>query len=196
MTTFSIPARAALMLAVVLGAAAMVARPAAADQPAPDRPTAHFEMHMLEHMIDHHAMGLDMARMCAAKATMAELRAMCERMVTVGPSDMAMLQSWLQSWYGVTKQPMVMPSHMQMMARMQALSGAAFEVELMEEMILHHLDGTMMASMVAMHAYHDEFMNHAEMMIAEGGNDLSNMRTLLCERHGMCHTSGARRMGR
>lgn len=185
-----------LLLALLVGLAsfAFASRPALADDPAPDRPTKHLEMHMMEMMDDHHAMGFDMAQMCLAKATMADLRTMCSQMLASDPAMMAMMQSWLWDWYGIQKNPMFMPSHMQKMAHLEAMNGAAFEVEFMEEMILHHLDGTKMATEVAMHAYHNPLMNAGEMMIFESGTHIAAMRQSLCQMYGVCHLQGGRRM--
>lgn len=130
--------RLAAFLFVALVGAGLTVAPAGAEEPAPDRSTARFEVDFLTNMIDHHAMAVQMADMCVDKAVRPELEGMCESIKTSQSQQIEMMQGWLQDWYGVTHEPEMTRGDMRQMEKLASLDGAEFEIEFMESMIGHH----------------------------------------------------------
>jgi uncharacterized protein (DUF305 family) len=86
-------ALAAVVALLAIGLTAL-ASPVAADEPAPDKSTARFEVDFLMDMIDHHAMAVEMADMCIQKAVHDDLRAMCESISASQSAQIDQMQSW------------------------------------------------------------------------------------------------------
>jgi uncharacterized protein (DUF305 family) len=76
--------------------------PTLALDPAPDIGTAKYEVRFMEEMIDHHTMALHMAMMCLDKAIHQELKTLCSQIQTMQNTEIAVMQGWLQQWYGVS----------------------------------------------------------------------------------------------
>jgi uncharacterized protein (DUF305 family) len=65
-----------MVLALVLSGQSM------ANSPAPKEATAKFEIRFMEGMIDHHAMGVQMAQICVKKDIQDELKSLCNSIAT------------------------------------------------------------------------------------------------------------------
>jgi uncharacterized protein (DUF305 family) len=176
---------AALVGALVLGGVG--ALPAGAESPAPDRGTARYEVDFLTGMIDHHGMAVHMSEMCVEKAVHEELRTLCEQIVAAQSSEIEMMQSWLQDWYGVSHEPSMPPGHMQKMDRMGEMDPAEFEVEFMEMMIRHHRQAIREASGCIDRALHEELVDMCENIIETQAAEIETMQTWLCEWYDRCH---------
>lgn len=61
---------------------------------------AEFEIAFMEMMIKHHEKAIKEARHCLDKAAHAELRELCEDIITTQSAEIAQLQTWLCQWYG------------------------------------------------------------------------------------------------
>jgi len=61
---------------------------------------AEFEIAFMEMMIKHHEKAIKEGRQCLDKAYHAELRALCENIVTTQSAEIAQMQTWLCQWYG------------------------------------------------------------------------------------------------
>lgn len=156
--------------------------------PAPDRATAKYEIDFMQDMIDHHAMAVQMGQMCLEKAIHEELRAMCQNIITTQQQEIAEMQSWLSSWYGISYSPQMNPGDMRMMEKMAALSGAEFEIEFMEMMIKHHLKAIREASKCVERVYHEELRTLCENIITAQAAEIEQMRTWLCQWYGICRS--------
>jgi uncharacterized protein (DUF305 family) len=66
---------------------------------------AEFEIAFMEMMIKHHEKAIKEGRMCLDKAYHAELRALCENIVTTQSAEIAQMQTWLCQWYECGKNP-------------------------------------------------------------------------------------------
>lgn len=157
--------------------------------PAPDRSTAKYEVDFMTGMIDHHAMAVMMGQMCLEKAIHEELRTMCQNIITTQQQEIAEMQSWLNSWYGINYSPQMKPGAMRMMEKLASLSGAEFEIEFMQMMIKHHLAAIREASKCVERAYHDELRELCEDIITTQAAEIEQMRTWLCEWYGICRGS-------
>jgi uncharacterized protein (DUF305 family) len=157
-----------------------------AAQPAPDRSTARFEINFMQDMIDHHAMAVEMARMCQEKAEdllHEDLLALCGQIVTSQESQIDTLQGWLQDWYGKTYEPRLEDGQMR---DLEALTGAEFEVAFMVQMIGHHREAIDEASGCLVRAYHPDLIELCGAIIVEQAPEIVEMRTWLCQWYDLC----------
>jgi len=178
--------RIAAFALTALVAVGFSAAPAAADEPAPDRATARFEVDFLVGMIDHHAMAVEMADICLDKAVHEDLRAMCESIKTSQSRQIEEMQSWLADWYGVTHEPEMKPGDMRQMERLASLSGAEFEIEFMESMIKHHRKAIREGETCLREAYHDDLIGLCENIIATQSAEIAQMQQWLCQWYDRC----------
>lgn len=61
---------------------------------------AEFEIAFMEMMIKHHEMAIKEGRHCLAKAYHAELRELCQNIITTQSAEIVLMQTWLCQWYG------------------------------------------------------------------------------------------------
>jgi uncharacterized protein (DUF305 family) len=124
-------------LSGLIAGCVLLVTPGLADGPAPTPAAAHYEVKFMTDMIDHHMMAVMMSQHCLEKATVhAELRTMCQNIIETQTSEIKLMQSWLQSWYGIGYEPeMKMTGEMK---RMMSMTGEMFEIEFMQMMIRHH----------------------------------------------------------
>lgn len=169
--------------ALLLG---LMMTPAFAVEPAPDTATASFEVRFMEDMIDHHAMAVEMATLCEAKAVHTELAELCTEIRVAQQQEIETMQSWLQSWYGVSYAPEMSTGAMRRMEKLAALSGAEFEIAFMESMIRHHAQAIREGSMCLERAFHTELLDLCENIIVSQTMEIQLMRTWLCDWYGIC----------
>lgn len=178
--------RVAAFAVTALVAVGFSVAPAAAEEPAPDRTTARFEVDFVVGMIDHHAMAVRMAAICIDKAVHDELRAMCESIKTSQSQQIEEMQSWLADWYGMTHEPEMKPGDMRQMERLASLSGAEFEIEFMKSMMKHHRKAIREGETCLRKAYHDELIGLCENIIATQSAEIAQMEQWLCEWYDRC----------
>jgi uncharacterized protein (DUF305 family) len=61
---------------------------------------AEFEIAFMEMMIKHHEKAIKEGRHCLDKAYHAELREMCEDIISTQTAEIAQMEAWLCQWYG------------------------------------------------------------------------------------------------
>jgi uncharacterized protein (DUF305 family) len=172
------------LIAVVLVAAV---QPARAEAPAPDPQTARYEVRFLEGMIDHHAMAVMMAEMCLHHAVHPELLAMCENIMTTQSQEIAVMQSWLQDWYGMAYEPQMPPGHHQSMhQRVMRMSPQEFEIWFMRTMIRHHEGAIREAEVCLDRADHPELLSLCQNIIVTQRAEIQQMQAWLCDWYGLC----------
>lgn len=154
--------------------------------PAPTQSATNYEIRFMENMIDHHHMAVMMAEMCLAKAIHPELRSLCESIRTAQMAEIEEMQAWLQDWYGITYEPVMKPGDEQMMERLASLSGAEFEIALMEMMIKHHEKAIKEGRHCLDKAYHTELRELCENIISTQSAEIAQMQTWLCQWYGEC----------
>lgn len=178
-----------LGLVLVLALAAAVATPALADDPAPAKSAARFEVKFMQDMIDHHMMAIMEAELCVEKAVHEELRQLCENIIATQSMEMMMMQEWLQEWYGISYEPMMTNGMMRQIEKLSKLEGAEFEVAFMEGMIRHHRMAVMEGEKCLDRAYHTELLELCQNIIDTQTQEIGTMQTWLCEWYGECKAS-------
>jgi uncharacterized protein (DUF305 family) len=118
---------------------------------------APYDLHFIDMMIEHHRMGIDMAKMAQNKASHAELKNLATKMIQDEQKDTDQLQKWRDEWYagkpksdhmnmpGMSKSdPAKMKgmSGMKMqqidMSKLEATSGNEFDVMFIDMIVPHH----------------------------------------------------------
>lgn len=175
-----------------LAAVAVLSTAVFASGPAPSKDQAKFEVRFLEQMIDHHYAAVRMAELCAGRTIHSELQQMCESIKTAQTTEIQMMQSWLESWYGITYQPELSGKSKRDLAKLSSLTGAEFEIAFMTMMIEHHSMAIMMSVDCLQRAYHPEMLNMCAEMIAAQGDEIVQLRLWLCEWYSLCDLKDAK----
>lgn len=183
---------AATVTAVLVVFAFGPGAPAFATTAARNGTSAGYEVTFMKRMILHHHMAIMMSEVCAERAgeLRPELVEVCEQIIETQHDEVAMMQAWLEQWYGVTG---FNPHHemgsemMEMVGAMRAMSPADFERFFLEEMIVHHSGALQPARQCQGRARHTELedlcRDIVEMQVAE----IEQMRAWLCEWFGECN---------
>ena len=153
---------------------------------APASGTARYEIRFLQDMIDHHAMAVETARLCVAKAVHEELRQLCEQIIAAQSAEIEQMQRWLEQWYGISYEPQMKPADERMIERLASLGGAEFEIAFMEMMIDHHEAAIREAEDCLRRAYHRQLRRLCENIIETQSAEIEQMQTWLCEWYGIC----------
>lgn len=157
-----------------------------ASAPAPTPSARNYEIKFMEDMIDHHAMAVAMGQMCLQKAVHEELRSLCQSIISSQSAQITEMQSWLQSWYGMSYSPEMKPGDQHMMDRLASLSGAEFEVAFLEMMITHHEKAVKEGRQCLDKAYHAELRTLCENIVTTQSAEIAQMQTWLCQWYGEC----------
>lgn len=158
-----------------------------ADQPAPQRGQARYEVRFMAMMIDHHTMAIEMAMLCEGRTVHPELQQMCNDIITAQQAEIVVLQSWLNDWYAVQHEPMMKRKDERMLARLSALTGEEFEAAFMREMIKHHSIALVRARQCQRHAFHSELTEMCQMMEEAQTAEIAQMREWLCQWYQKCN---------
>ncbi len=86
-------------------------------------------------MIPHHQEAVDTASIIIAKTENAELKKIAENIVSAQKTEIALLGSWMKSWYPNST---LKVSYMAMMRNLSKFSSHDLDDAFMEDMIKHH----------------------------------------------------------
>jgi uncharacterized protein (DUF305 family) len=158
-----------------------------ANAPAPDKSTSEYEVRFMQEMIEHHTMAVHMGQMCVDKAVHQDLRAMCHEMVTAQQQEIATMQQWLMTWFGLPIfQPEMNPGHHNRMQKLSMLSGAEFEIEFMQQMIRHHKIAVVKSAQCFERSYHAELQDMCSNIVVTQLAEIKQMEDWLCTWYGLC----------
>lgn len=136
-----------------------------------------FEIAFMELMIPHHQSAVEMAKMVPGKATHPELVKMSQDIVSSQQHEIQQMLGWLKDWYGIANPPITPMAGMdQMMAAMQAMTGATFEQAFLEMMPMHHQGAIDMAAQAPGRATHPELLQLARTIVASQQQEIQQMR--------------------
>jgi len=156
-----------------------------ADDPAPARDARRFEINFLTSMIDHHFGGVELAKLCVSRAIHPELQKLCGDVSTAQMAEIAKMQGWLQSWYGITHEPALDGKTQRQIDVLSSMSGAAFEETFLAALIGHHIEAINMSVACLNEAYHAEMLNMCAMMLGSQGDEIATMRIWLIQWYGI-----------
>lgn len=158
---------------------------AAAEEPAPDQRQARFEVDFMTDTIDHHFLAVQMGEMCLDKATAPPpssdqtLRDTCAQIVATQTQQIEQLQTWLEDWYGITKEPELPPNGDEMLDKLRRAEGEEFDIEVSKMFIQHHQSFLPDAAKCIRTAYHDELRDLCEEMYAAQRSEIEVFKSIL-----------------
>lgn len=165
----------------------MITQPAQANAPAPEQATSQYEVHFMQEMIGHHMMAVDMGNICLAKAAHQELRALCQKIITVQQEEISTMQQWLAEWYGISNfQPQMNPGQQTQLEKLSMLNNAEFEIEFMQKMIRHHKMAVVKGSQCIEHTYHQDLQDMCAGIVSGQLAEIQQMQEWLCTWYGVC----------
>jgi uncharacterized protein (DUF305 family) len=147
--------------------------------------SAKFEQSFLESFPMHHAQAIEMAQLCVQKATHAELKDICQQMMTMQSQEKQTMEDWLNSWYGgkgmasASEEAKMKAQHEAMMAKLKAAQGPAFDHAFIMSMDQHHQMGIASTGSCIAHAGHAELKELCTKMKNEQQDDTSKMNKLM-----------------
>lgn len=143
------------------------------------------EIRYMKEMIDHHHMAIMMAELGMTKATRSEIRELSEDIIDAQSAEIKKMQGWLKSWYGITHSPEMTKADEKQMGKLESLSGRAFDIAYLKEMITHHKMAVKMSRPLAEHASHPELKQLAKDVISTQTAEIKMMQGWLEDWYGV-----------
>lgn len=135
-----------------------------------------YDLRFIEELADHHRTGIEMAKLAAAKGMHRELRKMAEKMVKDQQSGIQKLLGWRQQYF--MNVPRLQKRSVGMnMAKLQALSGNAFDLAFLDSMIMHHPAAIYLGLEANQRATQKEIGDFGQESANKQLNELDKMRT-------------------
>lgn len=148
--------------------------------------TRTYEIMYMENMIDHHSMAVEMAQTCLSKATHAELKSLCQNIVTSQKQEIQTLKDLLAKNYQITYKAQMSAQEMNNMRALAALNGAAYEKEFMQQMIQHHWAAIEMTVRDLPHFKTPQLVDLGLDVIGAQAPEIKQMRNWLCDWYKVC----------
>jgi hypothetical protein len=136
-------------------------------------------------MIDHHRVGIQLAKLGAEHATRPELRALAGLMQTTQEAELSAMEAWLETWYGTPYEAEDSPRAEARREALSELEGEAFDREFMIEMALHHADALESAQAALLRGYHADLIELAGNILATQADELALFRIWLNQWYGI-----------
>lgn len=130
----------------------------------------------LRMMVDHHQGMLQMADVALKKATSAEVRSEATKMRAAQTAEQRKMLGMLKAQYGEDKMPMVAPSDASMITMLSGASGAAFDRQFREHVIMHHQDAIKMVDQSLPRLTNAELKQMAEKMKTDQTREIGELR--------------------
>ncbi|MFT3744139.1 MAG: DUF305 domain-containing protein [Pyrinomonadaceae bacterium] len=154
----------------------------------PDAAKAEYDVQFLDTMIVHHQGAVDMAKLIPGKALNGELKKLGIQIISSQEKEIAAMREWRAKWFGGKPEAlnMEMPGMNASMAGMDmkklgGLSGKAFDVEFVKQMIPHHEGAVVMAKEAQKKSQKDEIKTLAAGIIRDQEAEILQMKGWLEE---------------
>jgi len=149
-----------------------------------------FDKAYLTDMIAHHQGALNMASQARELATKAEIRTLSNSILSSQATEVQQMMDWQQEWkYSATDSSNPHAGHMMessgsmgddmadMEARLNGLSGDAYDKEFLKQMILHHQQAVDMSKYADANAKHQEVKDLAQAVITAQEKEIADMKS-------------------
>lgn len=174
--TASIALRVLLALTPALSIFTVAIEPILASQPAPRNRLTQLEIRLLRDLIDGHNFAVEMSKVCLQRATLEELKSLCQQVITAQQQEIQTMQSWLSDWYGISYSPTSNRFGQNVISQLEALSGDDFNITFMKTLTSHHWGAIILAGEITDRAYHVEFVNLAANVVTEQVDEINQLR--------------------
>lgn len=149
-----------------------------------------FDKAYLADMIAHHQGALNMASQARELTTKAEIRTLADAIITSQVTEVQQMIDWQQEWgYSTTDSSNPHAGHMMessgtmgddmanMEAKLNGLSGEAYDKEFLKQMILHHQQAVDMSKYADTNAKHQEVKDLAQAVITAQEKEIADMKS-------------------
>ena len=149
-----------------------------------------FDKAYLTDMIAHHQGALNMASQAQKLTTKAEIRTLADAILTSQATEVQQMMDWQQEWgYSTTDSSNPHAGHMMessgsmgddmanMEAKLNGLSGEAYDKEFLKQMILHHQQAVDMSKYADTNAKHQEVKDLAQAVITAQEKEIADMKS-------------------
>lgn len=148
----------------------------------PNASDAEYDLQFIDTMIAHHQGAVDMAKLIQAKAVNDELKKLGINIISSQEKEIAAMRAWRDQWFG-GKPPAI---NMEMagmaasmsgmdMQKLDSLSGKAFDLEFVKQMIPHHEGAVVMAKEALKRSKKDEIKTLAAAIIRDQQAEIQQM---------------------
>ena len=175
---------------VVLVAAFAAVTLAAANQKGTERTGKDFEQHFLTKTPHHHRQAVKMSQLCEQKATNADVKAFCTKLIASQEKEKQQMDTWRQSWYqgqgSVPSAEMqeMEAKHKKHMAELSAVTGGKFDHAFLMSMTEHHRDGLPEMKACQGRAVHSELKQLCGKMSKDQQDDIQRLQQMMKSMHG------------
>jgi uncharacterized protein (DUF305 family) len=149
-----------------------------------------FDKAYLTDMIAHHQGALNMASQARELATKSEIRTLADAILSSQATEVQQMMNWQQEWeYSTTDISNPHAGHMMessgsmgddmanMEAKLNGLSGEAYDKEFLKQMILHHQQAVDMSKYADTNAKHQEVKDLAQAVISAQEKEIADMKS-------------------
>ncbi|QQS18257.1 DUF305 domain-containing protein [Candidatus Saccharibacteria bacterium] len=149
-----------------------------------------FDKAYLTDMIAHHQGALNMASQARELATKSEIRTLADAILSSQATEVQQMMDWQQEWeYSTTDISNPHAGHMMessgsmgddmanMEAKLNGLSGEAYDKEFLKQMILHHQQAVDMSKYADTNAKHQEVKDLAQAVISAQEKEIADMKS-------------------
>ena len=150
---------------------------------APNAAAASYDLQFLDTMIAHHQGAVEMAKPAAVKAQNAELKILAAKITADQEKEIAQMKTWREQWFAgkpsaLNMELMGMTDSMKGMdaAKLGSSSGAAFDIEFINQMTPHHQGAIIMAREALQKAQHPEIKLLASNIVRAQNAEINQMQ--------------------
>ena len=149
----------------------------------PNAANAPYDLQFLDTMIAHHQGAVDMAKMVESKGGHAELKTLAKSIIASQEKEISEMKSWREKWFA--GQPAAMNMEISGMAdsmkgmnmkKLDSLSGNAYDLEFIRQMIPHHEGAVVMAKESLQKSQKAEIRTLANSIIKDQDAEIKRMQ--------------------
>ena len=149
----------------------------------PDAAAADYDLQFIDTMIVHHQGAIDMAKMLPGKAEHPEMKKLGVVIIAAQEREITEMKAWREKWFA-GKPPAINMELADMnapmagmdMKKLGSLSGNAFDLEFIKQMIPHHEGAIAMAQEAVKRSQKEEVKTLAGIIINEQQGEIDEMK--------------------
>lgn len=148
----------------------------------PNAANAPYDLQFIDTMIEHHKGAVDMAKLVETKAEHTELKTLARNIITAQEKEIGEMKAWREKWFAGQAPAMSMEmagmsdSMKDMdMSKLASLTGNAFDIEFINQMVPHHEGAVVMAKEALQRSQKPEIKKLAEAVIKEQDAEIKQM---------------------
>jgi uncharacterized protein (DUF305 family) len=149
----------------------------------PNAASAPYDLQFLDTMISHHQGAVEMAKSAETKAEHSELNTLAKNIITSQEKEITEMEAWREKWFAgkesaVNMEMAGMADSMKGMniKNLYSLSGNAFDLEFIKQMITHHEGAVVMAKEALQKSQKEEIKGLANAIIKDQESEIKQMK--------------------